>query len=453
MKRRCRPKSFIQPTPGGRERAWEALRSLSGASAPFVPSTQSFVQLAPNLYLAVAGAPVLHGGPAEPMLPGSFVDAGASDMELPFWSPKYDASFDEIIDALKQDIDNDELGKISDIKANGISDSLIHRGHSEGIAMGGGRLITSVQEKRVASDEHYSGHVQIYFTPVDDDSTADIEFKTADHTPDDEKWSHAVIGQGVLGKDITDSQGNLIPDEIGMLCPLTHGLMGDVPASPHNGAPTDLIDGDGNRLSTHWHTEGLAHPGDSRPELQVPALIVFKGRLYLVALRHQFLYVYEIHWFGGANADGVAVWEKLVTLNTSNPNECITEKLSGTPVDLENYEAINLLLTDENDVFLLGSHERWLDTWHLGLLNPKGPLTDENKPRLTKVAIMDQNWASHPDKDDLFGQGCAIARMPGDERKTVGFWALPHDYRHSNCDNITGDPMCATVYTWERKFE
>ena len=192
---------------------------------------------------------------------------------------------------------------------------------------------------------------------------------------------------------------------------------------------------------------------------------MFDGHLYLLAVRHAFLYVYELHWFGGANANAGVVWQRLVAMNTHNPDECITAgNPMGDHVDFPNYDAVNLLLTDEGNVFLLGSHERWLDTWHLGLLNPPlqtdedgQPLPGEEKekenlPRLEKVAIMDQNWLGELDKNDLFGEGCAIARMPGAARKTVGFWALPHDYRHSNCDEVVGFNMCADVYTWERTF-
>ncbi len=318
--------------------------------------------------------------------------------------------------------------------------------------MGRGRIITSVQEKRAPGNKYFSGHLQIYSTPVLDDMSPMIEFKTADHTPKKTKWSHAVVGQGVLGKDVIDNNGIVYPDELGMMCPLTHGCMGDLRDPPHDGAPTDLIDRDGNRLSTFWqrrtgHETNVALMSDGRPELQVPAVIVYRGHLYLVALRHQFLYVYKLHWIGAANADAACVWQRIVALDTSDPDQVDTVKPSGKRVEFPNYEAINLLLTDAGDVFMLASHRRWLDTWHIGVLNSPGV-----KPRLTKVAIMEQDWPGELSKNDLFGQGCAIARMPGDARDTVGFWALPHDYRHSNCDDIFGNPMCTNIYTWERKL-
>jgi len=372
-------------------------------------------------------------------------------MELPFWSPRYDATFDAVAAALNQNVDNGELAKLSDIRALDISNDLLHRGHSQGIAVGRGRLITSVQEKWL--NKYYSGHVQIYEFPVSDGMSPSKEFKTADHTPDKTNWSHAVIEQGVLGKDVVNHQGILFPDEIGMLCPLTHGSMSDeLRDPPHDGSPTDLVDRDGNRISTYWLRRSgdlgdIAHADEKRAELGAPALIVFNNRLYLLAVRHSFIYVYELHWFGGANAGAHVVWQQLVAINTHNES-VTTQGPSGEFKNFPNYDAANLLLTDEGNVFLLGSHEEWLDTWHLGQLNPPKP----QEPTLTKVAVMAQNWSGKLSKNDLFGEGCAIARMPGAARKTVGFWALPHDYRHSNCDEVVGFNMCADVYTWERTF-
>jgi hypothetical protein len=443
--------SFLREVPDDRERVLDAL--ATHCRDPRQHQTPGGgVQLAPDLYLA--GRRSIEGGRDPDDLWLSL--GGVAEMPLPFWSPKYDAGVDSVIDALSQDIDNDELGRISDIRADHISSTLSHRGHSQGIAVGQNRIITSVQEKR--DFDHFSGHLQVYFAPVFDGDVADIEFKTGGHTPDRERWSHAVIGQGVIGRDVVDGDGVVHSDQIHMMCPFTNGSMGDIAEPPHDGAPTDLIDRDGNRLATYWHRRSGKFPNQAlsndRPELQTPALFAFRGRLYLIALRHQFLYVYRLHWFGGADADATVVWQRIVALDTSDEDQCKTVKPSGKRVEFPHYDAINMLLMDEGHVFLLGSHERWLDTWHVGVLNPPtkvNPGEKPLKPKLTKVAIMDQNW-NEIKKNDLFGEACAIARMPGDERKTVGFWAMPHDYRHSNCDDKTGDPMCAHIYTWQREF-
>jgi hypothetical protein len=166
MFRRCNldlPPSFIRPRPGSRERILDALETLR--RSPARPrDRRGGVRIAPGLHLAAPGT-ARHGGTL-PELP-SFLTSTA-DLELPFWSPRYDASLASVQDAMAQDIDNDELLKVSNIRANHISSSSIHRGHTQGIALGSGVLLTSVEEKRVASNESYSGHLQVYSLPIAD---------------------------------------------------------------------------------------------------------------------------------------------------------------------------------------------------------------------------------------------------------------------------------------------
>lgn len=445
MTRRCNldlPQSFIRPRPGGRERILEALETFR--RSPAQPrDRRGGVRLAPDLHLAGPGT-ARHGG-SLPELP-SFLSS-AADLELPFWSPRYDASLGAVQDAMAQDIDNDELLKVSNIRANDISNSTVHRGHTQGIALGSGVLLTSVEEKRVASNESYSGHLQVYSLPIAGGDSPIFERKLFEDTPGavaGHRWSHAVVGQGVIGKAVTDDQDNVHPNLIGMLTPLTHGLQGaGLPAFPNDGAPTDLRDKFGNVISSHFVHFGDQHPDDKRPELQAPALIVFNGNLYLVAVRHQFLYVYQLHWMGAANSDAVVVWERLVALDTMN--DC-TRDGGYDNLDFPNYDAINLLQTEEGHVLLLGSHAHWLDTWHLGLLNPPGA----EKPVLTKLAICDQNWVNGAGAD-LFQQGLATFQNAGN-KNTIGFAAAPKDYTHIQCGNAFGDAMCTDIYFWERHF-
>jgi len=368
-------------------------------------------------------------------------------MPLPFWSPVYRATVEAVRDALKPDVSNSELGKISDIRAHEISWLLHRRGHTQGIAVGAGRVLVSVEEKKVSSKKSYDGHFLVYQTPLQSGDGASVEINLRDDLPGD-GWPHAVVGQGVLGRSISDSVGRHFPNELGMLCPVTNGRQGDFPGDPFDGAPTDLRDRDGRRIATHWHREADVYPGDERYELQTPAMIVFKGRLYLVALRHQYLYVYEIHWFGGASADAATVWEQVVALDISSDDDCRTEHPGGTYAKFESYGSINLLLAEEGNVFLLCTHDRWLDTWHMGLLNPPGAIDDENRPTLTKIAVMEHNWAGGA---DLFEQGVAIFQHPEDNRR-VGFLSAPWDFRHSRCPNPTDTAMCTNLWAWDREF-
>lgn len=454
-RRRCAsrdfPQSFIRPMPGSRERILDALETYRRSPAR-TPDRRRGVQLARGLSLAGPGT-ARHGG-GLPELP-SFL-TGTPDLELPFWSPRYDASLGAVQDAMAQDIDNDELLKVSNIRANDISSSTWHRGHTQGIALGSGVLLTSVEEKRTASNESYSGHLQVYSLPIADGDSPIFERKLFEDTPGavaGHRWSHAVVGQGVIGKAVTDYLDNVHPNLIGMLTPLTHGLQGaGLPDPPNDGAPTDLRDKFGNVISTHFVHNLEQHENDKRPELQAPALIVFNGNLYLVAVRHQFLYVYQLHWMGAANSDAVVVWEKLVELDTMDTDECIREG-DYDNLDFPNYDAINLLQTEEGHVLLLGSHAHWLDTWHLGLLNPRPPgepVPKAERPVLTKLAICDQNWVNGAGAD-LFQQGLATFQNAGD-KNTIGFAAAPKDYTHIQCGNAFGDAMCTDIYFWERHF-
>lgn len=441
------PPSFMRADADRRDEVLDKLAAWRRRAPRDAEAACRGLRLGPGLFLGGSGG-AQHGG--VPPLPSFFDTLTAPDMPIPFRSPIYEADIEAIVETLDRDVENDELLKISKLRANDISSKQFRRGHMQGVAMGAGRVLTSVEEKAVASDDVFGGHLQIFADPINDGDSAGIELDLHDDVPGDH-WPHAVIGQGVLGKAVSDSSGVLFPDEIGMLCPLTHGIKGaTVPLPPFDGAPTDLRDRNGRIINTFWHRKQLElpHEDDGRPELQAPATIVFNDRLYLVSVRHEFLYVYELIWMGGANADAMVAWDRKVAIDTSRTSgklqECITRHPSGNPAKFENYDAVNLLLNAQGHVLLLGSHARWCDIWHLGVLNPPGGAF----PVLTKMGFMEQNWVHGT---DLFEEGLAIGQ-PNGELDRIGFLAAPFDYRHSRCTNPFGNPMCTHLWFFERQF-
>lgn len=446
MKRACTSslsESFLVPGPSRREDILAQYLAGFGARASSLliqrlpPRQQSINRL------TGMGGPV--AGPLD-LLPSSS-DFAIAEMPLPFFSERFPASVEAIVDALSEDIRNDELGKIERIVVEDVSASLGRRCHTQGIAVGAGRVLISCAEKGLLSNSPiHDGHLLVYPTPLGDGDGPTVHVVLDDEFPGNH-WGHAVIGQGVFGKAVTDGAGNHFPDEIGMLCPVVNGLRGGIPPAPFNGTPVQLRDRNGASAGLFWHVEQNLHvrngSQDNNPDFACSALIVFGGRLYFLGLRHQFLYVYELHWFGAANRDAAVVAELIVSLDCTNSDECRTQNIDGEHRNWEEYESVNLLQNEEGSVLLLGAHKEWMDTWHLGVLNPKQGL-----PTLTKLCISDQNWKGQG--KDLFFEGVAYFRH-GDDPNRIGFVASPWDYRHSRCGSL-GATMCTNLWTWERRF-
>lgn len=314
-------------------------------------------------------------------------------------------------------------------------------------------MITScVTKGPVAGSDTYEGFLQVY--DVSDGLFPFTKQHVEAREIADPPWQHAVVGQGVLGNRVTTASGVVLPDTIRMLVPVVLGREGPVgaPSSPCNGSFVDLRDRDGGLVARFCHTfENAGLNNDTKPDLSCCALIVFSGRLYLLGIRHEFLYVYRIHWFGGANADAVVFARLQVALNVKT--DCDLKRPGGASVDWPTYANVNLLQTDSGDVFMLCGHDEWLDTWHLGALNlnPLGEHAESAaafvKPQITKIAIMDQNWKFQP--KDLFEEGVAIFQ-DADQPNRIRFIATPWDYRKSRCSPLSSSIMCTHFWGWSR---
>lgn len=263
---------------------------------------------------------------------------------LPFWTSSYDASSE-----LVTEVFNDDDGvwpRPSDEgfirKTNWPVPSVLFECHSQGMAVGAGRALMSCMQQRPDGRGEREGWILVL-----DIDTETMWLKSVG----DRAHPHPAIGQGVLGGAVKDRLGSLYPAEITMLVPCVNSKSGSGNQGCSSVPNVDLYDQNGDWIFGFCHEPFAGASGRDAEDLAACALLARAGKLYLLAVRHEHLYIYRIYWFGPARRSAHIDARLLVVQNVDELQR--RDGGAGSAGWRHAYNSINLFRNKQGQLFMM----------------------------------------------------------------------------------------------------